>query len=252
MLYVIVIILIILFGFACKRLREPFKTVPYTTVMQTLSNTQYVPPKVSKNWTKYAPEVNRVLMNDTACVQFLKEHFGETYVAKFNSFEKGAHKADLFRYAWLYVKGGVYMDIKTEFIKPFKELFPDPSICYLIVTDRSYAPNERIYNGIIATPPRNPLMYSLLQGTMQMTNEHEYLHNCEEGFTIASSFCTSGLKQYGLNETLPQIPNLYVYKEAPTTIDHCDYQTDRYDMCMFIEDRGEKIIKVRYSDYPWE
>jgi hypothetical protein len=109
-----------------------------------------------------------------------------------------------------------------------------------------------IYNGIIATPPKNPLMYNLLQGTMLMTNEHEYSHNCEEGFKIASSFCTHGLKQYGLNETLPHIPDIYVFKEAPKSMDHCDNQPDRYDYCMFIEDQREKIIKVRYSDYPWK
>jgi hypothetical protein len=146
----------------------------------------------------------------------------------------------------------VYMDIKTVLIKPFDELFPDPTVCYMVVTDRTFAPKSRIYNGIIATPPKNPIMFQLLKGTMQMTNDHEYIHNCEEGFKIVSSFCVNGLKTYGLNETIPNVPNVYMFKEASRSVDQCDYQPDRYNYCMFIDDSGEKILKVRYSDYPWK
>jgi len=250
-LFFLCIVMLIVCANSWIAYRESFNANVYNTVMQTVADKNIIPPKVAENWKTFAPGVERVLMNDKECIQFLKDHFGEQTSEKFMSFKSGAHKADLFRYAWLYVNGGIYMDIKTVLIKPFHELFPNPNLCYLVVTDSSFAPKNRIYNGIIATPPKNPLMLKLLKGTMQMTNEHEYIHNCEEGFRITSSLCEQGLQSYGLNKTIPSVPDVYVLKETPKSVDHCEHIPDRYNQCMFIVDGDEKVIKVRYSDYPW-
>jgi len=247
-------LLVIFFIFTCTQMSERFQNdeeqFGYTTVIQTAPTSMKIPKKVSENWKMYAPEVKRIVYNDEQCKAFLQEHFGSAFVAKYNYMKHGAHKADLFRYAWLYINGGVYMDIKTQLIKPFKELFPDPSVCYIVVTDTKMAPIVRIYNGIIATPPKNPMMYKLLMNVMDFNNSNDYLHICEEGYRIVSSFCKHGLQHYGLNETI-EVPQVCVYKETLKPVSECDNKADRYKLCTFIMDSCENIIKVRYPDYPW-
>ena len=63
------------------------------------------------------------LFDDNKCIIFLNKYYGETAVNIFKNFKMGAHKADFFRYCILYLFGGIYFDIKTEFIKKFNIIF---------------------------------------------------------------------------------------------------------------------------------
>ena len=219
----------------------------FNVVMQTTSDIQSIPQKVADNWAKFAPNVKRIIYDDDQCIQFLNEYFGIAYVNKFKSFKLGAYKADLFRYAWLYINGGVYMDIKTILLKPFDEMFPDPTFCYLVLS--SPKPNH-IYNGVIATPPKNPLMYELLEAVMLAPPKTEYLYNTTKALEIVSSVCNN-LKQ-GINIPVSKIPNIYLFVQVMKPFDQCDNIPDRYKLCAFIEDDGKPILRVRYSDYPWK
>ena len=246
---VVVVVFTLLITVSWSTTRE--SSTSYIDVMQTVSSSMKIPQKVNDNWNKFAPEVKRSIYNDEQCKSFLSTHFGDRFSTKFDYLENGAHKADLFRYAWLYIHGGVYMDIKTVLIKPFQELFPDPSVCYMVVSDTTITSVPRIYNGIIATPPKNPIMYKLMTGVMQMKNEDQYIKNCEDGFDIVSSMCVKGLDRYGYKETIKDVPSLYVFKETSKSVSECQYKADRYGMCTFITDKYTNILKVRYSDYPW-
>ena len=51
--------------------------------------------------------------DDSEVIQFFREHPLEEFpnvIQKFFTFNYGEHRADLFRYYYLYVKGGVYFD----------------------------------------------------------------------------------------------------------------------------------------------
>jgi len=230
----------------------------YDCVVQTVANNQLVPDKVNVNWKTFAPNIKRVVMSDKECIEFLREEYNEDYVNKFNYFEEGAHKADLFRYAWLYKRGGVYMDIKTQLIKPFEDLFPNKDICYIVVTDPSMCGGRanRIYNGIIATPPFNILIFYMLMGTMQMTNAKPYLTNCEQGYAILKSYFQKNIRT-GVNTTNRHHPDGFdvcVYTEVelknrvPKNL--CN-KLDRYGHCTYVVKDNIPIIKIRYHDYPW-
>ena len=73
------------------------------------------------------PEFNYQLFDETSQLQFLKQYFPEKFLAIYNSFGKGydTSKIDFFRSLLLYHFGGVYLDIKSTFIKPFKEFIKD-------------------------------------------------------------------------------------------------------------------------------
>ena len=54
--------------------------------------------------------------NDADCVSFMKRYFGTHVVNAFNILKPGAFKADLFRYCYIYIKGGIYLDIDLELL----------------------------------------------------------------------------------------------------------------------------------------
>lgn len=94
----------------------------------------YIPKVIVQTWkTKDLPSemlfyVNQIresnpsyehkLFDDNDCRSFLLERYGERVVEAFDKLLFGAYKADLWRYAYLYAYGGVYIDIDFEQILP--------------------------------------------------------------------------------------------------------------------------------------
>ena len=68
----------------------------------------------------------------------------------FNSFKKGAHKADLFRLCWLYKNGGVYIDIDTDIVEPLDNIINmmDGKLFSMPQTHLSYG-YKRLLNSFI-------------------------------------------------------------------------------------------------------
>ena len=59
---------------------------------------------------RHAPGYTYINMTDKECLhQHPMEEF-PNLIDKFHSFHKGAHKADLFRYVFLYQNGGIFID----------------------------------------------------------------------------------------------------------------------------------------------
>ena len=71
---------------------------------------------------KLNPDYIYYLYDDEDIVQFLKEAFPIRYLNACNRLTIGAAKADFFRYAIIYKKGGVYLDIDSGISKPLHEL----------------------------------------------------------------------------------------------------------------------------------
>jgi hypothetical protein len=71
---------------------------------------------------KVNPEFDMYIYSDAECEEFIKDNFSNDVLGAFNSLIPGAYKSDLWRYCVLYVKGGVYMDIKIHSI-PTRPLF---------------------------------------------------------------------------------------------------------------------------------
>lgn len=85
----------------------------------------------------------------------------------FNSFEKGAHKADLFRYYFMYINGGIFVDsdamthiVLNEIVNNDIEYFF--TISQLQMNDLRNA-NGCIFNGFYGCIPKSDLVYDLLK-----------------------------------------------------------------------------------------
>lgn len=62
-------------------------------------------------WTDINPCYEYKYFDDAACAEFISKHFGPRALRAFWALRPGAFKADLFRYAYLFMHGGVYIDL---------------------------------------------------------------------------------------------------------------------------------------------
>lgn len=84
----------------------------------------------------------------------------------FLSFERGAHRADLFRYYFLYHNGGIFID-SDAMAEVSLDYFIRDNVDYVFVISDLPINDIRgdhpsIFNGMMGCPPRSPLIYDLL------------------------------------------------------------------------------------------
>ena len=70
---------------------------------------------------KRNPEYEYQFYDDARISKFILDEFGEDIYALYNKLYIGAAKADFFRYAILYKKGGVYLDIDSLFLRKLND-----------------------------------------------------------------------------------------------------------------------------------
>ena len=211
------------------------------TIMITTPNKDTVPQYIWDQYDKYASEYEISVYNDEDCRQFLLDHYEPSFEKKFNEFKKGAHKADFFRYAYLYIHGGVYLDVKTKLNRSLRTIFRhDVNKCYLV---KSVVKNT-IYNGIIATPPNNPYMYQLLYRMKERNDFKDYLINTKEAYSILKDqFVDTDEIKTGLNKSLiDEIPVFDVFVEKDTDVNLCEGGFDRYKRCVAIYDNKDNLL----------
>ena len=157
-------------------------------ICQTYHTKSLIPEIVTQNIYKYFIGFQYVLYNDNECLKFLDyfdnkyyylfenkkyPYFMEGFTNKkiktkeaFTNLKLPAHKADLFRYCYLYEYGGVYADIKTEFIKDIYEIIQDPSKMYISIGIPMVKKYVQIYQGFIYSPVKNDIFLLLIHNIL--------------------------------------------------------------------------------------
>ena len=72
------------------------------------------------NMKRRNPDYSYQLFDDNEVRIFLEQEFPPKYLKAYDRLTIGAAKADFFRYAILYKKGGVYLDVDSGMTKPLK------------------------------------------------------------------------------------------------------------------------------------
>jgi hypothetical protein len=216
-------------------------------IIQTYYKKEKIPNKVYKNIKKYAPDYEHLIYDDEECEEFLKKYFNPNILTTFKKL-KGAHKADLFRYCYLYKHGGVYLDIKTELIRPIDEVF-NKNYTYSVLS----IIKNTVYQGIIATPPKNPIFLKLIYFMVKLVErkvKFPYIIFTFDFFQKIKNYC-GVLPTAGLNDTNDTYPYYLFTEKCSKDKNKCKDGLDRYGLCCYVYDGNERMIKSRYSDFPW-
>lgn len=113
----------------------------------------------------------------------------------FKSFSKGQHKADLFRYYFLYLNGGIFLDSDAIFEVNIGKIIEN----YDNVFIRSFMKHTGFFNGFIVTYKKCPIIYDALKNaynTENSTLRHDYFYFCKELFKAYESHNPENIKIY--------------------------------------------------------
>ncbi len=120
--------------------------------------------KNSEQIQKLNPNYKYMLYDDNDCRKLLLDNFGVNYANAFDTLIPGAFKCDFWRYAALYLYGGVYMDMDMELLVPLDD-FIEPNDTLISVKDlrHFFVPHCNIYQAFIAVVPKHPVLLYALQ-----------------------------------------------------------------------------------------
>jgi len=165
---------------------SPSSPIP-KRVMQTWEHKQLNPEfqAIADTWKTHNPQYEFVLMDAAEREQFIRAHFERAVVTAYQQIIPGAYKSDLFRYCYLWVNGGVYVDIDTLCLGSLDD-FLTPGAELVIPIDLNLSANEGTHNlacGFIAAVPRHPAMMRCIQ---------KIVRNVETGTVPGSKLDFSG------------------------------------------------------------
>ena len=126
------------------------------------------------SWIKANPDYTIVYMNDQEIDDFIKTHFDHQVYKVFNALPLGVMKADFFRYAIIYINGGIYTDIDTKCMKRINWIPPDADAIIGKENDTHFC------QWTFAFSPKHPLLkkvidnivYQISQNGIDTRDEH--------------------------------------------------------------------------------
>ena len=162
-----------------KQLFQTFKTsqLPWLTKM-------HVHAIRRKN-----PEYDYHFYDDQQIEDFFRIEFPKEYVDSYRRLTIGAAKADFFRYAILYKKGGVYLDIDSGLNKPLRKIIRDDDVA--LVCDE-IPPTYYVQWGL-AYEAGHPFLQRTLEKIMKNIAENPFPHNVHK--TTGPSVYTDAVKE---------------------------------------------------------
>ena len=136
-------------------LKQSYKSIIPLDIYQTWA-TKDLPEKMRKRvelLKTQNPQFNHHLYDDNECREFIKTHFRPDVLYAYDHLIPGAYKADLWRYCVLFIKGGIYLDIKFSCINGFK---------LIALTEQEHFVKDRpakcVYNALMACKKGNILL----------------------------------------------------------------------------------------------
>ena len=204
-----------------------------------------IPKDVYDNIKKYAPEYTHIIVDEVDIEKFLKKYYKDIVFDTFKSLKSGAHQADLARYCLLYIYGGIYMDIKVELIKPLNDVFnKGDNVFYSVLSYKG----DHIAQGVIKSPPRNPLFLSLIDYVVNTQNPRDFHDFCKDLFLKIKT----DVKNIKAGLLTGKNDKYYLFKEVcENDCSRCNDGCDTKGRCCFVWDGNTPVIKTRRNSYPW-
>jgi FkbM family methyltransferase len=213
-------------------------------VYMTYHDIDSIPQYVFHNINKYCSGYEVKIYNDNMCLEFLEKYYGKEAVEIFNNMEIGAHKADFWRYCILYVFGGYYFDIKTDFQTHINNIFDSKKekTWYTVIC----ADNSCVYNGIIVTPPHNPVILDAIKHIYNNPKPSYYFNYVRELLNIVNKNCKNKV-EVGENKQKNDWQCILFQEKCDG---NCGNNCDRWGLdCIIVDKEGKKFFNTRYKDF---
>ena len=120
--------------------------------------------------------------NDEEIIQYFAQNPIPEFpnaIEVFHSFEKGQHKSDFFRYYFLYLNGGVYVDSDAMIEKDIECIIEN----YYFFTVKSLVNNNSMFNGFLGCEKNNTIIYTALKNVYHMDKsilKNDYFYICKD------------------------------------------------------------------------
>lgn len=151
-------------------------------IMQTWKNNQ-VPNKWKESpesIKELMPDWEYVLMTDEMNREFVKEHFPD-FLRYYDGFPYNIQRADAIRYCWLYVNGGMYMDLDIKLQHDLSSLFYDDADIYLVASGNI---GSCITNSFMASKPRCQVWLDMIE---YMKKDLNFYHVFKHSIVMSST-----------------------------------------------------------------
>jgi len=182
--------------------------------------------KYQKAWdftAKYNPEFKQVLFDDKDCEAFLKEYYPTPVYEAYHKINPkyGAARADLFRYALMYEKGGIYLDVKSAAKSLYKLVSPRDG--YILIPWGHFTEKRATGNAVgefqqwhIICRPKHPFLKAVLDQVVYNINHDKGQKGKRGVLHMTGPICyTKTIKEHLYNNdyktTLPNGNGILVY-----------------------------------------
>lgn len=154
MISIFILVMIVLYNIKQNNTRQ---TIP-KIILQTSKTKpeQYVIDKIKR----YSPGWEYIHFVDSEIINYFENHpidGLENIIEKFNRINNGAHKADLFRYYFLYLNGGVFIDSDATLNADINDIAND---CEFFSVNSVF--DGTIFQGFIGATSHNDIIYKAL------------------------------------------------------------------------------------------
>lgn len=132
-------------------------------IMQTWE-TEQVPEKWVASPISYSKKMNEwlhILLTDADRLEFTETFFPDL-VETYKKLPYPVMKADMIRYMWLYVVGGLYTDLDYMIKRDLSPLFSDGSLFLVYSPSRAFGMRS-VANSFMACKPGNPVWLTVLK-----------------------------------------------------------------------------------------
>lgn len=173
------------------------KSIP-KIIFQTAPND--IPEYVRDYIKLYFSDYQYYFFKDDDIIKFIKDNPLKDFpnaIDVFNSFTVGAHKADFFRYYFLYINGGIFLDSDAMIHTNIKNIIQEYNEVYVI--SKFFMDFFHIFNGFICTYPKNIVIYDALKHMYECKKIIDYQMFCRELFFIIKKNCPNNMKLYKEN-----------------------------------------------------
>ena len=99
------------------------------------------------------PEYTYILYDSKQRIEFISNNFDKDVLDAYNAIKPGSYKADIWKYCYLYINGGVYLDLKSVILYPIDSIISSQT--ELLLLRERY--NLGLCAGLMGTIPKHPL-----------------------------------------------------------------------------------------------